>query len=131
MNSKQNNSISPEIRVLIRKLSQNCIDEALFEEILTTLLLMADEHKGQDDYKLINKALKELRTSFQIFKPFREIRKVALFGSARVVESDRNYELAQNLAKDLVENRFMIISRAGGVLCKPQTVEPVLKIVLA
>jgi hypothetical protein len=130
MNSNKNNSISPEILVLIRKLSQNCIDEALLEEILTTLLLMADEHKDQRDYKLINKALKELRTSFQIFKPFREIRKVALFGSARVVESDRNYELAQNLAKDLVENRFMIISRAGGVLCKPQTVEPVLKIVL-
>ena len=114
MNSKQNNSISPEIRVLIRKLSQNCIDEALFEEILTTLLLMADEHKGQDDYKLINKALKELRTSFKIFKPYREIRKVALFGSARVVESDRNYELAQTLAKDLVQNGFMIISGAGG-----------------
>ena len=114
MNSKQNNSISPEIRVLIRKLSKNCIDEALFEEILTTLLLMADEHKDQGDYKLINKALKELRTSFQVFKPYREIRKVALFGSARVVESDRNYQLAQTLAKDLVKNGFMIISGAGG-----------------
>ena len=77
MNSNKNDSISPEIRVLIYKLSQNCVDEALFEEILTTLLLMADEHKDQGDYKLINKALKELRTSFQTFKPYREIRKVA------------------------------------------------------
>ena len=118
MNSNKNESISPEIRVLIHKLSQNCIDKALFEEILTTLLLMADEHKDQGDYKLINNALKELRTSFQIFKPYREIRKVALFGSARVVESDRNYELAQTLAKGLVENGFMIISGAGRGIMK-------------
>jgi uncharacterized protein (TIGR00730 family) len=114
MNSDKNDSIAPDIRALIRKLSQNCVDEALFEEILTTLLLMADEHKDRGDYKLINKALKELRASFKIFKPYKEIRKVALFGSARVVESDRNYELAQTLAKSLVENGFMIISGAGG-----------------
>ena len=59
MNSDKNDSISPEIRVLILKLSQNCVDVAP----LTTLLLMTDEHKDQGDYKLINNALKELRTS--------------------------------------------------------------------
>jgi len=114
MNSNKSDSIAPDIRALIRKLSQNCVDEDLFEEILTTLLLMADEHKDRGDYKLINKALKELRASFKIFKPYQGIRKVALFGSARIVESDRNYELAQTLAKGLVENGFMIISGAGG-----------------
>jgi hypothetical protein len=43
MNSIKNDSISPEIRVLFHKLSQNCVDKALFEKILTTLLLMSDE----------------------------------------------------------------------------------------
>jgi uncharacterized protein (TIGR00730 family) len=114
MNSNKNDSIAPDIRALIRKLSKKCVDESVFEEILTTLLLMADEHKDRGDYKLINKALKELRTSFKIFKPHREVRKVALFGSARVIESDRNYDLAQTLAKDLAKNGFMIISGAGG-----------------
>lgn len=114
MNSNKKDSIEPEIQALIRKLSQNCVDEALFGEILTTLLLMAEEHKDRGDYKLIDKTLKELRASFKIFKPYREIRKVALFGSARVNKSDRNYELARTLAKDLVENGYMIISGAGG-----------------
>ena len=114
MNSNKNDSIAPDTQALIRKLSQNCVDQSLFEEILTTLLLMADEHKDRGDYKLISKTLKELRTSFKLFKPYQEIRKVALFGSARIVESDRNYELAQTLAKSLVENGFMIISGAGG-----------------
>jgi len=80
MNLNKNDSIAPDTRALIRKLSKNCVDEALFEEILTTLLLMADEHKDRGDYKLINKTLKELRTSFKLFKPYQEIRKVALFG---------------------------------------------------
>ena len=47
MNSNKNDSIAPDIRALIRKLSQNCVDEALFEKILTTLLLRANENKEQ------------------------------------------------------------------------------------
>ncbi len=108
------NQIPRETRELISRLSQDCADNALFEEILTTLLLMAKEHKDIGDYKLIDKALKELRASFKVFKPYREVRKVALFGSGRVEKSDRNYELARNLSKNLVENGFLIISGAGG-----------------
>ena len=47
MNSNKNDPIGPDTRALIRKLSINSVDEALFEKILTTLLLMADEHKDQ------------------------------------------------------------------------------------
>ena len=47
MNSNKNDPIGPDTRALISKLSINCVDEALFEEILTTILLMADEHKDQ------------------------------------------------------------------------------------
>ena len=47
MNSNKNDPIGPDTRALIRKISKNCVDEALFEEILMTLLLMADEHKDQ------------------------------------------------------------------------------------
>jgi len=47
MNSNKKDPISPDTRALIRKLSINCVDEALFEEILTTLLLRSDEHKDQ------------------------------------------------------------------------------------
>ncbi|MBC8282591.1 MAG: TIGR00730 family Rossman fold protein [Nitrospinae bacterium] len=114
MSPDKNNQIPPEIRELISKLSPDCVDKTLFEEILTTLLLMANEHKDRGDYKLIDKTLKELRASFILFKPFRETRKVAIFGSARIKESDRNYELTKNLAKILVENNFLIISGAGG-----------------
>ena len=47
MNSNKKDPNGPDTPALIRKLSINCVDEALFEEILTTLLLRADEHKDQ------------------------------------------------------------------------------------
>jgi hypothetical protein len=47
MNSNKNDPIGPDTRALIRKLSINCVDEALFEKILTTLLLRANEYKEQ------------------------------------------------------------------------------------
>ncbi len=114
MNSGKENQIAPETRELISKLSRNCTDRDLLEKILTTLMLISNEHKDRGDYKLIDKALKELRASFNVFNPFREIRKVAIFGSARIDESDRNYELTKNLAEMLVKNDFLIISGAGG-----------------
>jgi len=47
MNSNKNDPIGPDTRALILKLSINCVDEALFEKILTTLLLRANENKEQ------------------------------------------------------------------------------------
>ena len=47
MNSNKIHPIGPDTRALIRKLSINCVDEALFEKILTTLLLRANENKEQ------------------------------------------------------------------------------------
>ncbi|MEK9628622.1 MAG: TIGR00730 family Rossman fold protein [Nitrospinota bacterium] len=114
MSLEKENPITPEIQQLISKLSSDCVDKALFQQILTTLWRMAQEHKDRGDYKLIDKALEELRASFKLFKPHRNARKVALFGSARIEESDKNYELAKNLSKALVENGYLIISGAGG-----------------
>ena len=33
--------------------------------------------------KMLNQALKELRYAFKIFSPYRKVRKVSVFGSAR------------------------------------------------
>ena len=51
-------------------------------EILTTVAKFFLEHKDLGDYKLVNTTLKELRHAFRIFLPYRDIRKVAIFGSA-------------------------------------------------
>jgi len=59
------------------------------------------------------RALQELRHAFRVFKPYRQIRKVSIFGSTRVQESDRYYDLARNTAKSLADAGFMVITGAG------------------
>ena len=55
----------------------------LLREILTTIIKLGKESQDKGDLKLVNNALKELRYSFKVFAPYRNIKKVIIFGSAR------------------------------------------------
>ena len=54
--------------------------ERYLREILTTVVRMMRDDASTGDLKLINTALKELRTAFKVFAPYRHIRKVSAFG---------------------------------------------------
>ena len=84
-----------------------------FAGILRTVVKLADDNAERGDLKIINRALQELRHAFRVFKPYRQIRKVSIFGSTRVQESDRYYDLARNTAKSLADAGFMVITGAG------------------
>jgi len=88
--------------------------EVLRLEILTTVAKFFLEHKDLGDYKLVNTTLKELRHAFRIFLPYRDIRKVAIFGSARTETYDPCYEMAGELAKLVTYEGMMVITGAGG-----------------
>ena len=88
--------------------------EVLRLEILTTIVKFFLEHKDLGDYKLINTTLKELRHAFRIFHPYRDIRKVVIFGSARTKTSDPCYKLAYELSKLIAHEGMMVITGAGG-----------------
>ena len=57
--------------------------EHVLHEILTTAVKLGRESSDRGDLKLANNALKELRYSFKIFSPYRNVKKVIIFGSAR------------------------------------------------
>ena len=57
--------------------------EHVLREILTTAVKLGRESSDKGDLKLVNNALKELRYSFKIFSPYRGVKKVIIFGSAR------------------------------------------------
>ena len=46
------------------------------------------------DVKLIDKSFKELRYALKVFSPYRDVRKVSIFGSARTPESHPDYRQA-------------------------------------
>ena len=109
-----NSEIDQRILELAELFAPSKDHEVLRLEILTTVAKFFLEHKDLGDYKLINTTLKELRHAFRIFLPYRDIRKVVIFGSARTETSDPCYEMACELAKLITYEGMMVITGAGG-----------------
>ena len=84
-----------------------------FAGILRTVVRLANDDAGRGDLKILNRAMQELRHAFRIFAPYRQQRKVSIFGSTRVAENDPYYDLARSLAQGLTQAGFMVITGAG------------------
>src|SRR5205807_9622220 len=63
--------------------------------------------------KITNAALKEMRSAFKVFAPYREVPKVTIFGSARTLPDDPLYEQTRELAAALAERGWMVVTGAG------------------
>ncbi|HEX7094615.1 MAG TPA: TIGR00730 family Rossman fold protein [Acidimicrobiales bacterium] len=88
-------------------------DADLLFEMLVSALRLAREDVTRGDRKLVNAALKELRYSFQVFAPYRNVRKCSIFGSARTKPDTAIYRAAQEFAARLAAENWMIITGAG------------------
>ena len=87
--------------------------EDQFARILRTVVKLAGDNAGRGDLRILSRAMQELRHAFRIFAPYRKVRKVSIFGSTRVQESDPYYLLAKGVAKGIAEAGFMVITGAG------------------
>ncbi len=74
---------------------------------------MAREGTAVGDLKIANAALGEMAEAFRVFRPYRHIRKVTMFGSARTRPEDPVYVLARNLAARLAAADWMVVTGAG------------------
>jgi len=81
--------------------------------ILRTVLKLSQDNADRGDLKILNRSMQELRHAFRIFAPYRDTRKVTIFGSTRVRESDPYYHLARNVGETLAQTGFMVITGAG------------------
>src|SRR5262245_59329845 len=62
-------------------------------EIIVTALKAVQSNIGRGDMKLLSRSLRELRYAFKIFKGYKEVRKVTIFGSARTKPNHPEYKL--------------------------------------
>lgn len=83
------------------------------EEMITTALKIGHENSGQADLKMLNRALKEMRYANKIFLPHRDVRKIAVFGSARTKPEEPEYQAAAEFSRKIAERDFMVITGAG------------------
>ncbi len=89
-------------------------DGDIIAEILANGLKLLRDQTNRGDIKLINKSFKELRYALKIFAPYRDTRKVSIFGSARTLEDHEDYRQAASFGKQMAEAGWMVITGAGG-----------------
>ena len=87
--------------------------DRLAGEIGQTVQKLVRDNANVADMRLLNAALKELRYAFRVFAPFRAVRKVSTFGSARTPPGHPVYRHAQEFAARLADLGYMIITGAG------------------
>jgi uncharacterized protein (TIGR00730 family) len=105
-------SIDVLIQRLVLKLSS--MDSGnVMREILTTAVKLGLESRDKGDLKLVNNTLKELRYSFKVFSPYRDIKKVIIFGSARSSRTSAEYKMAEEFARKMSAQGYMIVTGGG------------------
>ena len=65
------------------------------------------------DIKIASSAIEEMSRAFTMFAPFRNVRKVSIFGSARTTPDSPIYALTAATAKALADHHFMVVTGAG------------------
>ena len=86
---------------------------AIVSEMLTSVARMAREDNDRGDLKIVNGALRELRSSFTTFAPFRGDRKVSVFGSARTRPDEPAFHQAVALGRAVAAAGWMVITGGG------------------
>jgi uncharacterized protein (TIGR00730 family) len=90
---------------------------------ITAQSLIAEIHEIADrlerdgatrgDVKILSRALKELRYAFKVFAPYRNRRKVSVFGSARSLPDHVSYLQAVEFGKAMAQAGWMVITGAS------------------
>ena len=85
----------------------------VLQAMIGTLSDLAKEGTSVGDLKIVGAALAEMTEAFRVFRPYRSIRKMTMFGSARTLPDDPVYILARDLASQLAQAEWMIVTGAG------------------
>src|SRR5262245_56728674 len=87
--------------------------EELVQQMRETADKLIRDQATRGDIKLLNTALKELRYAFKVFSPFRQTRKVTVFGSARLPSDHPAFRQAVEFSRRMAEAGFMVITGAA------------------
>ncbi|MEY2425113.1 MAG: hypothetical protein QOI61_685 [Actinomycetota bacterium] len=88
-------------------------DRDIVADIVNTSLRLATDNASRLDLKIVATALREMRAAFRAFAPYRQRRKVTMFGSARTLPDSPLYVQARNMASALADADWMTVTGAG------------------
>ena len=96
-------------------LTADCKDlrSSLYRDLVLNALKCKRDELDVLDLKVITRTLSEFRHAASAFKPFRNIRKVSIFGSARVGPEDPYYQAAVKFGQLAAQEGYMVITGAA------------------
>ena len=87
--------------------------EYIREMIIAALMAGQEEKEDKADLKLMNTTLKEMRFTSKVFGPYKNVRKITVFGSARTEPDSKVYKMARILGKRIADAGCMVITGGG------------------
>ncbi|MCP5535916.1 MAG: LOG family protein [Akkermansiaceae bacterium] len=88
-------------------------ESCLLAEMLISAVRISRGAVTEGDFKMMNRALKEMRIANEVFYPYRNCRKVSVFGSARTDPEEPEYKAAVEFSSKMRDAGFMTITGAG------------------
>ena len=85
----------------------------LFLQMFERVFRLVGDETYSADLKMLNHALLELRYAFKVFAPYRSVRKVSVFGSARTGKDRLEYKMAKRFSNKVSNRGYMVITGAG------------------
>ncbi len=85
----------------------------LIRDILRTGARLGRDDVERLDLKISRAALAEMRDAFAVFAPYRHVPKVTIFGSARIGKGDPLYAQTRELAAEMADAGWMVVTGAG------------------
>jgi uncharacterized protein (TIGR00730 family) len=74
---------------------------------------LASDHTSRGDLKILSRTLLELRYAFKVFSPYRQTRKVTMFGSARTAPDRPAYQQALCFGRMMAEHQWLVVTGAA------------------
>ncbi|WP_036483701.1 LOG family protein [Myxosarcina sp. GI1] len=105
--------LTQEIGELLGSLGEHK-NKQWIERALAVLVRIAKEDTERLDWKILTASLEDLEQGFKKFYPYRHVRKIAIFGSARIEKNTAEYQMAVDFARCITQLGFMVITGAGG-----------------
>jgi len=103
-------ALDEQIRALVE--TAGVSDPDLLEDIVETSFRMA-RTANRGEMKLVARSFRELGRAFRIFAPYRDRRKVSIFGSARTTTDHAEYSATRGFAEQIARRGWMVITGAG------------------
>ncbi|MEH2318492.1 LOG family protein [Nostoc sp.] len=106
-------SLQADIAELIGRLP-TLKNRQFIQQALATILRLADSEIERLDWKILSAALADMERGFQLFYDYRHVRKVTIFGSARLATNTPEYQMALEFARAVSQLGFMVMTGGGG-----------------